>query len=84
MDLPHCLQLKPPNPSTNNLHSIPSVCDPYYTHLTNPKFSQDGALPDGTIFSTKPIVAQFRVQENLYPSFQMHYQTIEVELSITM
>ncbi|KAF8512471.1 hypothetical protein JB92DRAFT_3117084 [Gautieria morchelliformis] len=77
----HNSQLVPKNPQ---LRSARSWCLDAENTLTDPEFPQDGVVKKGTVFSTEPIIAQVRVPEDSLGPFEMHYQTIAVELVITM
>ena len=74
-------QMTPTNPLQQDSSSSDLRHD---DELTRPKFSQDGAVTNGTTLSTKPVTAMFHVPENCYPSFEMQYQTTEVELLISL
>ena len=76
-------QLRPTNPLTSLSPSYPYQIIDF--GLRYPMFPQEEReILNGTMFSTKPIVAQFQVWENFYPNFQMYHQTTHAELSISL
>ncbi|KAF8532273.1 hypothetical protein JB92DRAFT_2843987 [Gautieria morchelliformis] len=77
----HNSQLVPTNPQPR---SARSWCLEAENTLTDPEFPQDGVVKKGTMFSTEPIIAQVHVPEDRLGPFEMHYQTIAVELFIRM
>ncbi|KAF8532276.1 hypothetical protein JB92DRAFT_2843998 [Gautieria morchelliformis] len=77
----HNSQLVPTNPQPR---SARTWCLEAENTFTDPEFPQDGVVKKGTVFSTEPITAQVHVPENRLGPFEMHYQTIAVELFITM